>query len=143
MKAGVTNFLTKSLGTAALGLIAYDAHHSGAMESSKYEKNHKAETLEEHYFNDMKLNSPSVIEAGVKKEIFKHQVDEDFSGFFLSIAGYIKGAASMLIKHFIPLSLAAGTVITKGTFSKFCGAGLLAYGGIFLVQEMFGVGKHH
>jgi len=38
--------------------------------------------------------------------------------------------------------LVAGTILGgKGIFSKFCGAGLLAYGGIFLAQEMFGIGK--
>lgn len=141
VNSGVVNFLTKSVGVATLGLVAYDAHVAGKIEAPKYEKNHKAESLEEHYFNDMKLDSPSIVKSAVKKEIFKHHVDENLSGFFTSGIGYFNGAFSMLARDFIPLGLAAGTIATKGIFSKFCGAGLLAYGGIFLLQEVFGIGK--
>lgn len=142
MSPSITNFITKSVGVAALGLVLYDSHTAGSLEGPKYAKNHKAENLEEHFLNEQKLDSPSIIQAKVKKSIFRHQVDENLSGFFTSIIGYAKGFGSMMIKNFIPLALATGTIIGgKGIFSKFCGAGLLAYGGIFLMQEMFGIGK--
>ncbi|MEI8128950.1 MAG: hypothetical protein WCG95_04970 [bacterium] len=142
MNSSVANFLTKSVGTAALGLVLYDSHIAGKLEAPKYEKNHKAESLEKHFFNEQKLDSPSIIQATVKKSIFRHHVDENLSGFFTNIIGYVKGFGSMMIKNSIPLALVAGTILGgKGIFSKFCGAGLLAYGGIFLAQEMFGIGK--
>ena len=142
MSLNVANFITKSVGVAALGMVLYDSHVAGTLEAPKYAKNHKAESLEEHFLNEQKLDSPSIIQATVKKSIFRHQVDENLSGFFTSIIGYAKGFGSMIVKNFLPLALATGAIVGgKGIFSKFCGAGLVAYGGIFLLQEMFGIGK--
>lgn len=149
MGSGVLNFLTKSVGVAGLGLIAYDAHHAGKIYAPMYEKNHKAEQLSERYLDDMKLDSPSVVKEAAKKRIFNFFVDENISSFFTTIAGYCKGFGSMLVNHVIPFGLAIGTLCLGGikgkgfggALSKFCGAGLLAYGSIFLLQEIFGIGK--
>ncbi|MFA7657852.1 MAG: hypothetical protein WCY19_00290 [Candidatus Gastranaerophilaceae bacterium] len=141
----IANVLTQTLGAATLGLIAYDSHIAGKIKASAYEKNHKATGLTERYLDDMKLDSPSTVEAGVKKELFKYSLDENLTGFFTNIAGYGKGFASMLVSEVIPFGLAIGTFFGKRggkqIFSKFCGAGLIAYGGIFLLQEAFGIGK--
>lgn len=141
MGSGVLNFLTKSVGVAGLGLIAYDAHHAGKIYAPMYEKNHKAEQLSERYLDELKLDSPSVVKEATKKRIFRFFIDENISGFFTTIGGYCKGFGSMLVDNIAPLALAGGTFIGKGIFSKLCGAGLLAYGGIFLLQEFFGIGK--
>jgi len=68
-------------------------------------------------------------------------LDENLSGFFTGIGGYVKGFTSMLVTNIVPAALSVGAILTKGLASKLCGAGLLAYGGIFLAQEIFGIGK--
>lgn len=141
--SGILNYLTKAVGVAGLGLIAYDAHYAGKMEAPVYEKNHKAESLADRYIDDTKLESPSVIQSAVKKRLFQYNMDENLTGFFTSTAGYLKGFTSMLVGNVVPLGLSVGTFLGKGTFSKLCGAGLIAYGGIFLLQEAFGIGKSH
>lgn len=149
MAMNVSNILTKTVGAIGLGLVAYDSHVVGKIESRSVPKNHKSEVLVDHYIDDLKLDSPSVVKQHAKKGIFKYFLDENLSEFFLGVGGYIKGFSSMLVNNVVPFGLAVGTLMGKegGSFlrsqtvSKFCGAGLLAYGGIFLAQEFFGIGK--
>jgi len=139
--------LAKTAGVIGLGLVGYDSHIAGKIESRAYEKNHKAENITEHYMDDFKADGPSVVKQHVKKGIFKYYLDENLSGFFTGIYGYARGATSMLIGNIIPTTLALGAVLPIGKkggkhmFNKFCGVGLVAYGAIFLAQEFFGIGK--
>jgi len=149
MSMNVSNILTKTVGVIGLSLVAYDAHVAGKIESHAAPKNHKSEVLAEHYMDELKLDSPSVVKQHVKKGLFKYFLDENISEFFTGVGGYISGFSSMLVSNVIPFGLAVGTLMGKKDghflrsqgFSKFCGAGLLAYGGIFLAQELFGIGK--
>lgn len=138
---GVLNFLTKSLGAATIGLIAYDAHNAGKIQAPMYRKNYKADQMANLYLHDRKLSSPSVVEDAAKKRIFKYFLDERLTSVFTSAIGYVKGAASIVINNVIPFGLACGTFVGKGAFSKLCGAGILAYGGLFLFQEFTGFGS--
>jgi len=141
----ITTVLTKTVGVIGLGLVGYDAHVAGKIQSHAYAKNDKAESLTNHYLEEQKLDSPSVVRQHVKKGLFKYFLDENVSGFFTGIGGYIGGFTSMVVNNVIPFGLAVGAVLGKGkvggVFSKFCGAGLLAYGAIFLAQELLGIGK--
>lgn len=139
----MTTVLAKSAGVAALGLVAYDSHIAGKIESHAYEKTQKANGITERYLDDLKLDSASTVKSGVKSGLFKYTVDENLTGFFTGIAGYAKGFGSMLVSNVIPFTLSVGALLTKGIASKLCGAGLAAYGGIFLLQEAFGIGKSH
>ncbi len=142
-KVDFANLITRTIGFAGLGAILYDSHGAGKYASVMQEKNHKSEMMQKDFFNSMSLDSPSHVKAATKKRIFQFFADENFTGFFTTITGYCKGFSSMLVNNVIPLGLALGTVLApKGIISKCFGAGLLAYGGIFLLQEIFGIGKH-
>lgn len=142
VSATASNIITRAVGAAGLILVGIDAHNMGKMESSKNRNNIKAAGLSERYLDDMKMESPSVVDNAVKKRIFKYAVDENFTGFFTSVAGYTKGFGSMLVNDVIPLGLAAGTVLMpKGFLSKSFGVGLLAYGVIHVLQDVFNIGK--
>lgn len=137
----LANFATKTLGVIGLGLVAYDSHVRGAAESHEYAKKIKADSITKHYLDELSLENPSMVREEVKKQIFNYRLDENFSSFFTGIAGYCKGFGEMLVKNVVPFGLSVGTVLTKGIVSKLFGAGLLAYGGVFLAQEIFGIGK--
>lgn len=93
---------------------------------------------------DQKLENPSAVKNALKKHIFNFNLDENLSGFFNSLAGYAKGFSHMVVSNVVPLGLSLGTILApKGLISKTFGAGLLAYGAIFFVQEAFGIGKTH
>lgn len=145
----VGNFLAKTAGVVGLGLVAYDSHIAGKYRCDANAKNHKAKDLAENYLDDLSLSSPSIVREEVKKGIFRYNVDENISGFFHGIAGYVKGFGSMLAHNAIPFALAVGALIPtggkagRGMFSKFCGVGLVAYGAMYLAQEFFGIGNKH
>ena len=142
VNAKLLKIATKTVGVISLAMIGYDSHEAAKIRASAYSKNHKAESLSERYMDDLKLESPSTIRGDVKKGLFRYCMDENLTGFFTSVAGYFDGFGSMLVRNVVPLTLAGGTLVGKGLFSKMCGAGLIAFGGIFLLQEMFGIGKH-
>jgi len=137
----VPNIITKTVGAIGLGLIAYDSHIAAKIESAAYPKECKANSLVQNNMDYLTLDSPSIVKQKVKKGILDFKTDETISEFCNGILGYFKGFGNMLTKHAVPLTLATGTVLTKGIFSKAFGAGLIAYGGIFLAQEFFGIGK--
>lgn len=142
--AGKTaGILAKGVGAAGLALVVYDSHKAGKLEAPKNEKAMKAENLTEHYMNDMKLESTSHVQSEVKKRIFKFYADENISSFFTSTGGYAKGFGAMLVQNVVPFGLSVGALFTKGIVSRLSGLGLVAYGGIFLLQEAFGIGKSH
>lgn len=142
MNAKVANVLTKTIGAAGLGLVLYDAHHAGKIEAPMAELKGKSTSLSHHYLEDLKLDTPSTVKNAAKKGIFHYHLDETLTGFFHSTGGYVGGFASMLVNNVVPLALSVGTLVGgKGLFSKACGLGLLAYGGIFIMQEGFGFGK--
>lgn len=138
---GIFNLLAKPLGVIGLGLVGYDCHVSGAIRSSANAQEFKAQSLERNYLDDMSLASPSIVRSRVKQGLFRFNLDENISPFFNGISGYLKGFGSMLVHNLVPLGLAAGALLTKKPVSKYFGIGLLAYGGIFLAQEIFGIGK--
>lgn len=143
----ISNILAKTTGLVGLGLVAYDSHYAGKIQASRTERDIKTDSLEKHYMDDMKLDSPSVVQNSIKKRMLEFHEDEGFTGFFTNIAGYVKGFGSMLITNVIPLGLAAGTFIGKkggrNLISKFSAVGLAAYGGIYLAKEFFGIGNNH
>jgi len=146
MNAGTINFITKGVGAVGLGLVLYDAHTLGKIESVATRDDTKAKSLVNNYADNLSLDKPSIVKSNVKKGLFNMNLEENLTGFFTGIGGYVKGFSSMLVSHVIPLTLALGTVLApkelaKGWVSKGFGIGLLAYGGIFLAQELFGIGK--
>lgn len=138
---GLFDVLAKPLGVIGLGLVGYDCHVTGAIRSSVNAKEIKTNSLEKQYMEELSMASPSSVRRNVKRGLFRFNADENISPFFNGLSGYIKGFGSMLVHNIIPLGLAAGALLTKKPISKFFGIGLLAYGGVFLAQEIFGIGK--
>lgn len=140
----ISNYLTRGVGVTGLGLIGYESHSLGKHEAQVHAKNVKAESLAENFLEDQKLENPSAVKNALKKHIFNFNLDENLSGFFNSLVGYAKGFSHMVVSNVVPLGLSLGTVLApKGLISKTFGAGLLAYGSIFFLQEAFGIGKTH
>lgn len=141
MRTNVLNVLTKVTGAAGLGLVLYDAHNAGKIKASMEEKHHKTEQLKDRYMEEMKLDKPSVLKDEAKHHVFNFFLHENMSEPYNITKGYGKGFLDMLTQHLLPFGLSVVALATKGIASKFCGAGLLAYGALFLAEEMFGFGK--
>lgn len=141
MRANVLNVLTKVTGAAGLGLVLYDAHHYGKTNSHMGELDHKAHQLKGRYMDEMMLDKPSIIKQEAKHKIFNFFVHEKMSEPYVLAKGYGDGFMSMLTQHIVPFGLSIGALVTRGVASKFCGLGLLAYGAMFLAEEI--AGPHH
>lgn len=141
MRTNVLNVLTKATGAAGLGLVLYDAHNAGKIKASMEEKHHKTEQLKDRYMEEMKLDKPSVLKDEAKHHVFNFFLHENMSEPYNVTKGYGKGFLDMLTQHLLPFGLSIGALATRRIVSKFCGAGLLAYGALFLAEEMFGFGK--
>lgn len=143
MNPNVSNILIKGIGAAGLGLILYDAHTLGKIESFSTQKKHGSNLASRAIENTISQNSPSLLESKVRKGASNVIMDEGITDFFNAIGGYVKGFATMLVDHVIPLGLALGTVLTpkNSKAAKGFGIGLLAYGAIFLLRDAFGVLK--
>lgn len=141
MRVNFLNVLTKVTGAAGLGLVLYDSHNAGKIKASMEEKYHKTDQLKERFIDDMKLDRPSVIKQDAKHHVFNFFVHENMSEPYTLGKGYGRGFLGMLTQNVLPFGLSVIALATNGIVSKFCGAGLLAYGAMFLAEEMFGIGK--
>ena len=140
----LTTLLIKAGGIVGVGAVLVDAHSSARVHGDMSEKRGKTDSLTASYLNNQRADSPSVIKDGLKKRMFRFEADENVSGIFSQIKGYVSGFASMVVDDIIPLGLSLGAVVCpKGLASKGFGIGLLAYGGLFVAQEFFGFGKRH
>ncbi|MDD3437561.1 MAG: hypothetical protein PHC64_10455 [Candidatus Gastranaerophilales bacterium] len=140
--ANLGNILIKSIGVIGLGLVAYDSHSSAKYTATMHTGKTQSEDLQKRYFRTLHEGGDSSIKSATKKRVFQYYMDQDITSFFSSVVGYVKGFASTLVNNVVPFGLALGTVLARGIASKLFGAGLLTYGGIFLLQEFFGIGKH-
>ena len=142
----VVSNLVKVAGVTGLGLVAYDSHNAGKIESSSYQKQIKANGVTDTYLNTLTQDSPSVLQSKIKKKSSNFRLDENISDLFTGVFGYFKGASSMLVSSFIPLALSVGALVKSKTaignvVSKASAAGLLAYGALFVGRDVLGIGK--
>lgn len=140
----VANILTKGIGYATIGLVAYDAHAIAKLEASSFQKNHKSEMIHNSLVQTMHQEKPSMVESNIKKRVHIFKMDENISEFFTGIVGYAKGFSKMLVSDVIPLGLATGAVVApKGWWSRSFGIGLAVYGGIYFLHNILGIAKPH
>lgn len=138
----ISTLAVKAAGLAGIGAIAWDAHSHAKAKGAMTERNEKTDSLTKSYMGQFKSDSASFVKDSVKKRLFAFEADENVSGFFTNLKGYVGGFASMLIDDVVPLGLSLGALVApKGLISKGFGLGLIAYGGVFLAQEFFGIGK--
>ena len=137
----VATLAINAAGLAGIGAVLWDAHSHAKVKGAMTERNEKTDSLTKSYMNQFKSDSSSFVKDAAKKRLFALEADENVSGFFTNLKGYVGGFTSMLIDDVVPLGLSLGALISKGTVSKGFGIGLLAYGGVFIAQEFFGIGK--
>ncbi len=141
---GVTNFLKKNssyiakgVGLAALGIIGYDSHYIGKMQSDLYASEKDADSSLYYLNNDMYSTNMSKVEDIIKDKSLQMELDQGWKRFFNTGIGYVKGFTSMLVYHAVPFAL--GTIaLLKG--SKLC-AGALGVVGVYkFLKNFFGWG---
>lgn len=132
--------LTRGAGLAALGLVAYDAHYVGKIQSDLYASERDAAATKYFLNNSMYLNNMSKLEENIRDTAYTMELDSTWRRFINSGIGYIKGFTSTLIDRVVPFGLGLGALFAKGKAAKICAGGLGIYAGYELLKNFFGIG---
>ena len=143
VKRNFGKYLAKGVGVAALGVVAYDSHTWGKMQSDVYAKSKDANACINTFNNSQFLSSPSITTAKLKKEVFNFETESNTRHFCNSAIGYFKGFGSMLINSVVPLGLGLTALFAKGKWSKGAAIGLGAYAVIKFFKDILGLGNYN
>lgn len=137
---GIAKYIPKSMGIAALGLTAYDAHIAGKIQSDVYAKSRDADACAKSFNNTQFLSSPSQTTAIMKDMVNRIEMENNFRNFVNSAIGYFKGFGLMLAENVVPFGLGIGALSGKGAIAKGSAIGLGVYSVIKLFKDVLGFG---
>lgn len=143
VKTNFTKYLAKGVGATALGILAYDSHIVGKLQSDVYSKSRDADACMDAFSNSQYLTSPSATMSNLKKGVFNFETENNFRHFVNSAIGYFKGFGSMLVDNVVPLGLGLGALCGKGKWSKGSAIGLGIYAGFKLLKDVLGFGHYN
>ncbi len=138
--SNIGKYLSKGVGIAALGVIAYDSHVMGKIQSDISAKSGDADACYDTFNNTQYLSKPSPTMSKIKDEIHHIEMQSNVRSFFNSAGGYLKGVLQTLVSNVIPLGLGAVALFGKGKWSKGSAIGLAAYGTMVFVKDILGFG---
>lgn len=143
VKTNFTKYLAKGVGATALGILAYDSHIVGKLQSDVYSKSRDADACMDAFSNSQYLTSPSATMSNLKKGVFNFETENNFRHFVNSAIGYFKGFGSMLVDNVVPLGLGLGALCGKGKWAKGSAIGLGIYAGFKLFKDVLGFGHYN
>lgn len=142
-KDNVIKYLTKGAGAAAVGIVGYDAHIVGKLQSDTYSKSKDANACMETYSNTQYLSSPSMTTSMMKDKVNDLEMDSNLRHFVNSGIGYFKGFGAMLVDSVVPLGLGLGAILAKGKAATGSAIGLGIYAGVKLFKDVLGFGHYN
>lgn len=140
LKNNRAKILTSAIGIAGLGVVGYDAHNVGKIQSDLYASEHDAKATAYYLNNDMYVTSMSRSQEKVRDLAFKTELGQGWRRFINTPIGYVKGFFTMLISHAVPLALSLGAIFGKGGVAKGSAIGLGVYGAYEFIKNFFGLG---
>lgn len=142
VKDNYGKYIAKAVGIGALGMIGYDAHILGLLQSDCYSKTKDAEACTKAATNNMQLSKPSAINSDLKRGVLHFEEEQNIRSFINSGIGYFKGVGTSLISNVIPLGLGLMTVLAgKKPVVKAGGWLLAAYGAFAFFKDVLGIGQ--
>lgn len=135
-----TSLITKGVGLAALGVVAYDANYVGKIQSDLYASKKDAQSTAYYLNNSMYMPNMSKFTEKVKNWSLSWELDQTYKRFFNEGIGYIKGFAGSLINAVVPLGLGIGALFGGKTLGRGSAIGLAIYGAYKFVRNFFGIG---
>jgi len=142
-KTNFVKYLPKAVGLGALGVVAYDAHIIGKLQSDMYSKSKDADACAETFSNTQYLSSPSMTTSKLKDGVHRYEMESNSRHFVNSAIGYFKGFGSMLVQSVVPLGLGLGALFAKGNWAKGSAIGLGIYAGFKFFKDVLGFGHYN
>ena len=143
VKSNFTKYLAKGAGAAALGVVAYDSHIIGKIQSDVYSKSRDADAFDDRFSNTQYLSSPSNTTSKLKRTVFNFEMENNVRHFVNSAIGYFKGFGSMLVNSVVPLGLGLGALCAKGKWAKGSAICLGIYSGVKFFKDVLGFGHYN
>ena len=143
VKSNFTKYLAKGVGAAALGVICYDAHVVGKLQSDVYSHTADANACLRTFNNTQYLSNPSVTTSKLKRGVFNWETESNIRHFTNSGIGYFKGFGSMLVNSVVPFGLGLCALLGKGKWSKGSAIGLGIFGVVKLFKDVLGFGDYN
>ncbi len=141
IKNNYGKYLAKGAGALALGIVGYDSHVLGKINSDAYAKTQDAKACRDSYNNTMFLADPSITTSKAKTFLFDWQIQDNVRHFVNSAIGYFKGFGSMLVSSVVPLGLGIGALVSKNNkVAGGFGIGLAAYSVVKFLKDVCGLG---
>lgn len=142
-KRNIMKYIPKAVGAAALGMVAYDSHIVGKIQSDVYAKSRDADACAETFNNSQHLSNPSMVTSNLKDGVHRFEMNNNLRHFVNSGIGYFKGACSMIINNVVPFTLGVGALLGKGILAKGSAIGLGAYGIVKIFKDVLGFGHYN
>lgn len=140
IKNNAGKYLKKGVGLGALGLVGYESHYIGKMQSDRYATEKDALATSYYLNNTMYNESLSPVRQGIKQAAYEMELEQGWRRFFNLGIGYVKGFGSMLISNVIPLGLGLTTLLAKGKTSTISAIALGIYAAGSVIKNFFGLG---
>lgn len=142
VKNNYGKYISKGLAVGALGLIGYDAHVLGLLQSDMFSKSRDADACIRAADNTMYLSKPSAVQAKMKQGVLHIEEEQNWRSFINSGIGYFKGLFTSLVSNVVPLGLGIFTLMSsKNSYAKAGGWALGAYGAIAIAKDVLGIGN--
>ncbi len=140
IKNNPSKLITGAIGLAGLGVVTYDAHNLGKIQSDLYASEQDAKWTQYFLNNDMYVSQMSRTEEKIRNWALNVELNRGLRRFFSAPSGYTKGFFTMLVSHVVPLALSVGAIFGKGGVAKGSAAGLVGYGIYKAARTIFGIG---
>ena len=134
--------IAKTLGTATLGLVCYDAVKRGCWKGKMDYTNGTANWMIRVNEDSQLLDNHSATRGGAKNKFDSWFIKTKIGPSMAGLVGFIKGACSSVVDNVLPFALATGALCFKKC-DKFCAIGLGLYAAKYFIHDMLGVGKPH
>lgn len=142
IKNNYGKYLAKAAGAAAVGMVAYDSHIYGKLQADTYSQTREADSIGSSFNNTIYQGEPSVLQGKMKKMLFNMEMESNVGDMWNSAVGYLGGLTEMLVSGVVPLGLGLTALLAKNkTLCKASGIGLVAYGAIKFVRDIFGINQ--
>lgn len=145
ISANIVKYALKGLGAAALGMVAYDSHVIGKLQSDVYSNSRDANAMAKRATNTLFLSNPSIIDSKIKEQALRMETEDNTRHFVNSGIGYFKGFLSTMVSEVVPLGLGLGALIAGGRFKAVqigSAIGLGLYGVTKFFKDFLGWGQN-
>lgn len=139
--------ITRLAGLGTAGVLLFDAHSAGKVNSKKQYSARIANSLPDTYSKSIKMDGFSEVGNGLKKNAFRWALDDGITPAISSAFGYVGGTVGHLVDNVLPAGLATVALLSKnakgniGTAGIIAGVGLALTAGKYLLFDVLGIGK--